>query len=159
MAKCHNMLLRIRCKGHFSGSKKYWKPHKAIQLFTSAIRGDCENITLDGIRSANSFLKGEIISLPSRKLFWKDLLPWPVWKGHKQSMDHFLQKFCLKTLLSEHLTGCSWDNLVLWQWCILLLSRIKCLQPLPNQSAWDKTVSNVVCESFVYSSTVSTEFC
>lgn len=153
------MLLRIMCKEHFSGSGKFWKPHKAIQLFTSPIRGVRENITLDGTRSANSFLKGEIILLPSRKLFWKDLLPWPVWKGHRQSMDHFLQIFFLKTLTSEHLTGCSWDNLVLWQQCTLLLSHIKCLQPLPNLSAWDKTVSNVVCESFVYSSTVSTEFC
>lgn len=71
----------------------------------------------------------------------------------------FFRTLVLKRYLSGHLMD---DRIWLTLCCdssVFCCCYINCMQPVPLQSAWDKTITKVVCKDFVCNSTVLTEFC
>lgn len=167
--KCHSVFLPITCDGHFSGSRKYWpftEKFKCSFLLSKVTPNAPHDDTRSTHRSASKRREDKIwfdkIDNIEHKISWSSLgrihFSGKYGKDTVRPCVIFFRTLVLKRFLSGTLTD---DNTWVTIYCdhSLFCHRcIKCLQPLPAQSVWDKNITEVVYTGFVCSYTVLTKF-
>lgn len=163
--KCHGVFLPITCDGHFRGSREGWQLTEKFKcsLLLSKVT---PNASHDDTRSAHisackrredkiCFDKKDKIE---DKISLSSLGRIRFCEKYGNDTGHhcviFFRTLLLKRDLSGHLTDGSTRVTICCDHSIFCHCCIKCLQPLPVQSVWNKNITELVCTGSVCSYTV-----
>lgn len=163
--KCHGVFLPITCDGHFRGSREGWQLTEKFKcslllskVTPNASHDDTRSAHISACKRREDKICFDKIDKIEDKISLSSLGRIRFCEKYGNDTGHhcviFFRTLLLKRDLSGHLTDGSTRVTICCDHSIFCHCCIKCLQPLPVQSVWNKNITELVCTGSVCSYTV-----